>query len=68
MLLESVSSTAKRAEELLNSLNDNSVGTDPICIEDHFTGLLNVIQQIYFHFHLFKCSSIVFCSPKLKMH
>lgn len=41
MLLESVSSTAKRAEELLNCLNDNSVGTDgPIRIEDHFTGLL----------------------------
>lgn len=48
MLLESVSSTAKRAEELLNSLNDNSVGTDPICIEDHFTALnLRCIERLY---------------------
>lgn len=40
MLLESVSSTAKRAEELLNAINDNSIGGDgPIHIEDHFTGL-----------------------------
>lgn len=41
MLLESVSATAKRAEELLNGINDNSIGADsPIRIEDHFTGLL----------------------------
>lgn len=40
MLLESVSSTASRAEELLNDINDNAVGADrPIRIEDHFTGL-----------------------------
>lgn len=54
MLLESVSSTAKRAEELLNSLNDNSVGTDPICIEDHFTGLLECNSANIFPFSLFK--------------
>ncbi|XP_055805599.1 paired amphipathic helix protein Sin3-like 2 isoform X2 [Solanum dulcamara] len=49
MLLESVSSTTKRAEELLNSLNDNSVGVDgPIRIEDHFTALnLRCIERIY---------------------
>ncbi|XP_069149570.1 paired amphipathic helix protein Sin3-like 2 isoform X4 [Solanum lycopersicum] len=49
MLLESVSSAAKRAEELLNSLNDNSVGADgPIRIEDHFTALnLRCIERIY---------------------
>lgn len=40
MLLESVSSTAKRAEELLNSINENKISMEsPIHIEDHFTGL-----------------------------
>lgn len=41
MLLESVSSTAKRVEELVNSMNNNSNGSDgPTRIEDHhFTGL-----------------------------
>ena len=40
MLLESVTSTAKRAEELLNSINDNKINLEtPIHIEDHFTGL-----------------------------
>lgn len=40
MLLESVSSTAKRVEELLNSINNNSIGSDgPIRIDNHFTGL-----------------------------
>ena len=39
MLLESVSSTAKRAEDFLNRLNDNAISLDsPIHIEDHFTG------------------------------
>ncbi|KAL2523463.1 Paired amphipathic helix protein Sin3-like 2 [Forsythia ovata] len=49
MLLESVSSAAKRAEELLNSINDNSVGSDnPIRIEDHFTALnLRCIERLY---------------------
>lgn len=40
MLLECVSSAAKRVEELLNRLNDNSISSDsPIRFEDHFTGL-----------------------------
>lgn len=40
MLLESVSSTAKRAEELLNSINENKITMEsPIHVEDHFTGL-----------------------------
>ncbi|XP_009630074.1 paired amphipathic helix protein Sin3-like 2 isoform X1 [Nicotiana tomentosiformis] len=49
MLLESVSSTAKRAEELLNAINDNSIGGDgPIHIEDHFTVLnLRCIERLY---------------------
>ncbi|KAF3625274.1 Paired amphipathic helix protein Sin3-like 1 [Capsicum annuum] len=49
MLLESVSSTAKRVEELLNAMNDNSIGGDgPIRIEDHFTVLnLRCIERIY---------------------
>lgn len=40
MLLESVTSASKRAEELLNSINDNKISTEtPIQVEDHFTGL-----------------------------
>lgn len=38
MLLESVSSTTKRAEELFNGINENKVET-LIHVEDHFTGL-----------------------------
>ncbi|XP_075475269.1 paired amphipathic helix protein Sin3-like 2 [Primulina tabacum] len=49
MLLESVSSTAKRAEELLNGINNNSIGSDgPIRVEDHFTALnLRCIERLY---------------------
>ncbi|KAL6551522.1 hypothetical protein OROGR_007676 [Orobanche gracilis] len=49
MLLESVSSTSKRAEELLNSINNNSVGSDgPIRVEDYFTALnLRCIERLY---------------------
>ncbi|KAK9683281.1 hypothetical protein RND81_10G128900 [Saponaria officinalis] len=49
MLLESVSSTAKKAEDLLNSINDNSVSRDgPIRIEEHFTPLnLRCIERLY---------------------
>ncbi|XP_024973275.1 paired amphipathic helix protein Sin3-like 2 [Cynara cardunculus var. scolymus] len=49
MLLESVSSTAKRAEELLNSINDRSIGSEaPIRIEEHFTALnLRCIERLY---------------------
>ncbi|CAH9125249.1 unnamed protein product [Cuscuta epithymum] len=49
MLLESVNSTAKRAEELLNGINDNKIGSDgPIRIEDHFTALnLRCIERLY---------------------
>lgn len=40
MLLESVSSAAKCAEELYNSINENKISMEaPICIEDHFSGL-----------------------------
>lgn len=40
MLLESVSSTIKRAEEWLNTLDNYTSGVDgPIRIEDHFTGV-----------------------------
>ncbi|XP_076901837.1 paired amphipathic helix protein Sin3-like 2 [Bidens hawaiensis] len=48
MLLESMSSTAKRVEDLLNSIN-KSVSTDfPIRIEDHFTALdLRCIERLY---------------------
>lgn len=39
MLLESVSSTSKRAEDLLNNINNKSITTEgPIRIEEHFTG------------------------------
>ncbi|KAI3722352.1 hypothetical protein L2E82_33388 [Cichorium intybus] len=49
MLLESVSSTIKRAEELLKGINDRSIGSDaPIRIEDHFTALnLRCIERLY---------------------
>ncbi|KDP45427.1 hypothetical protein JCGZ_09676 [Jatropha curcas] len=47
MLLESVTSTAKRAEELLNSINENKIDS-PIIIEDHFTALnLRCIERLY---------------------
>lgn len=40
MLLESVSSTAKRAEEVLNNINENINNLEtPIQIENYFTGL-----------------------------
>ncbi|GAB2288794.1 hypothetical protein Dimus_023105 [Dionaea muscipula] len=43
MLLESVSSTAKRVEDLLNSLNSNTIR-----VEDHFTSLhLRCIERLY---------------------
>ncbi|CAA0820219.1 Paired amphipathic helix protein Sin3-like 1 [Striga hermonthica] len=49
MLLQSVSSTAKRAEELLNNINNSSVGSDgPIRIEKYFTALnLRCIERLY---------------------
>ncbi|KAI3808698.1 hypothetical protein L1987_24656 [Smallanthus sonchifolius] len=49
MLLESVSSTIKRAEELLNSINDRLiVSQGPIRIQDHFTALnLRCIERLY---------------------
>ncbi|KAM1009524.1 hypothetical protein FF1_044945 [Malus domestica] len=49
MLLESVSSTAKRAEELLNSINENKISMETsIRIEDHFTALnLRCIERLY---------------------
>ncbi|XP_052196269.1 paired amphipathic helix protein Sin3-like 2 isoform X2 [Diospyros lotus] len=49
MLLESVSSTAKRAEELLNSLNDNTITPEsPFQIEDHLTALnVRCIERLY---------------------
>lgn len=43
MLLESVNSTAKRVEELLNSINENRINLDtPIRVEDHFTSMLQL--------------------------
>ncbi|GAB4827456.1 hypothetical protein Ancab_034340 [Ancistrocladus abbreviatus] len=49
MLLESVSSTAKRAEDLLNSINNNTINVDsPFCTEDYFTALnLRCIERLY---------------------
>ncbi|XWS44244.1 hypothetical protein CRYUN_Cryun15aG0027700 [Craigia yunnanensis] len=49
MLLESVSSTAKRAEDLLNSINENKINMDsPVGVEDHFTVLnLRCIERLY---------------------
>jgi len=40
MLLESVSSAAKKAEELYNNINENKIGMETLNrIEDHFTGM-----------------------------
>ncbi|KAG4128480.1 hypothetical protein ERO13_D09G023200v2 [Gossypium hirsutum] len=49
MLLESVSSTAKRAEDLLNSINENKINLDsPFHVEEHFTVLnLRCIERLY---------------------
>ncbi|XP_074287328.1 paired amphipathic helix protein Sin3-like 2 [Silene latifolia] len=49
MLLESVSSTAKKVEELLDSVNGSSITKDaPIHIEEHFTPLnLRCIERLY---------------------
>ncbi|PWA44006.1 SIN3-like 2 [Artemisia annua] len=49
MLLESVNSTTRRAEDLLNSINNKSISTDvPIRIEEHFTALdLRCIERLY---------------------
>ncbi|XP_047314701.1 paired amphipathic helix protein Sin3-like 2 isoform X2 [Impatiens glandulifera] len=49
MLLELVSSTSKRAEELLNGLTDNSISLEiPMRVEEYFTVLnLRCIERIY---------------------
>ncbi|XP_076894723.1 paired amphipathic helix protein Sin3-like 2 [Bidens hawaiensis] len=49
MLLESVKSTAKRAEELLNNINNKTINPDtPIRIEDHFPALnLRCMERLY---------------------
>ncbi|KAH7852863.1 hypothetical protein Vadar_030208 [Vaccinium darrowii] len=49
MLLESVRSTAKQAEELLDCINDDTISSEgPIRIEDHFTALnLRCIERLY---------------------
>ncbi|XP_076914663.1 paired amphipathic helix protein Sin3-like 2 isoform X1 [Bidens hawaiensis] len=49
MLLESLSSAVKRAEEVLNSINDGLISCDgPARIEDHFTALnLRCIERLY---------------------
>nr|XP_043634301.1 paired amphipathic helix protein Sin3-like 2 isoform X2 [Erigeron canadensis] len=49
MLLESVNSATKRAEELLNSINDHSIGSEgSVRIEDHFSALnLRCIERLY---------------------
>ncbi|WOG93367.1 hypothetical protein DCAR_0312651 [Daucus carota subsp. sativus] len=49
MLLESVTATAKRAEELLNIMNKNSINSEStICVEDHFTALnFRCIERLY---------------------
>lgn len=49
MLLESVSSTAKRAEELLNRITNNTISLEnPIRVEDHFSALNSrCIERLY---------------------
>lgn len=66
MLLESVSSAAKRVEELLNSINENNVNLEtPFHIEDHFTGLYLLAKywpikfEDLFYFLLFEIHTCV---------
>ncbi|KAG5535017.1 hypothetical protein RHGRI_022955 [Rhododendron griersonianum] len=49
MLLESVNSSAKQAEELLNCINDNTISSEGLIrVEDHFTALnLRCIERLY---------------------
>ncbi|XP_077217558.1 paired amphipathic helix protein Sin3-like 4 [Tasmannia lanceolata] len=49
MLLESVNVTAKRVEELLEKMHDNTIKAEnPIRIEDHFTALnIRCIERLY---------------------
>ncbi|KAE8667564.1 hypothetical protein F3Y22_tig00112399pilonHSYRG00010 [Hibiscus syriacus] len=49
MLLESVSSTAKRVEDLLNSINENKINMEsPFRVEEHLTVLnLRCIERLY---------------------
>jgi len=50
MLLESVSSAAKRADELYNSIVENKISVESLSrIEDHFTGICqnNLILKCY---------------------
>ncbi|CAL0321769.1 unnamed protein product [Lupinus luteus] len=49
MLLESVSSASKQAEELYNNITENKINMESLsCIEDHFTVLnLRSIERLY---------------------
>ncbi|KAE8717151.1 Paired amphipathic helix protein Sin3-like 1 [Hibiscus syriacus] len=49
MLLEAVSSTAKRVEDLLNSINENKINMNcPFRVEEHFTVLnLRCTERLY---------------------
>ncbi|EYU34691.1 hypothetical protein MIMGU_mgv1a0002561mg, partial [Erythranthe guttata] len=49
MLLESVTATAKKVEEFLNGINNNTIGSDsPIRVEDHLSALnLRSIERLY---------------------
>ncbi|KAK9074669.1 hypothetical protein SSX86_007267 [Deinandra increscens subsp. villosa] len=49
MLLETVNVTARRVEELLDKINNNSIESNsPILLEDHFTALnLRLIERLY---------------------
>lgn len=61
MLLESVSSTGKRAEELLNSINENKITLEtPFHLKDHFSGL-----YIYILFKECNKKYIIFHWPEL---
>lgn len=50
MLLESVSSAAKRAEELYNNINENKISVETLNrVEEHFTGMCeNSVNRKYY--------------------
>lgn len=78
MLLESVSSAAKKAEELYNNINENKIGMETLNrIEDHFTGmyqnnhnLIYIYSCCFSKLELYKLilSEVMHCSSEFKVH
>lgn len=49
LLLESVKSTAKRVEELIDNMNARAINTESsFCIEDHLTGIVSFCNPSWY--------------------